>query len=221
MTQQPQQQRELKTALVQAAIVVLFFALWLAIYKFFNNFNAQPGRAIRLTRPVDVWQGIIQPWTAIIYVLLGYPIVFWPFVFNWRWPDFRFVMATYALSSAIGFAAYWPFPLAIGRPPFDGAGVGNWLMRHVVAVDNDANCCPSFHTSFAVLAALLVARAAPSRAITFATAIVAAAICITTITTGQHYAIDVVGGIACAVASYWIVSWLFGPRHRATATAAP
>lgn len=202
------------SAVGKAAAVAAFFALWYAGYTFFNHWGADPVRAIRITRPYDVWPGLIQPWTAAIYVFAGYAIPLLPFVWNRSWPRVGFVLGAYAISTVIGFTAYWLYPLAIERPPFTGDGWAERLMRGVVEVDHDANCCPSFHTSFAILAALLVARGGAPRPMRVATWVVAVAICVTTITTGQHYFIDVPGGVASALVSYYAMVWL--TRRRAS-----
>src|SRR5262249_1208659 len=62
--------------LPKVILVLSFFLMWAIVYKHFNEYNAAPERAIHWTRPVDVWPGVIQPWTALIYTGLGWPIMF-------------------------------------------------------------------------------------------------------------------------------------------------
>jgi hypothetical protein len=190
------------TALAKVAAVAAFFALWTVCYKLTNEWGAVPGRAIHLTRPCDVWPGIIQPWTAVIYLFGGFLMPFLPFAYNRTWDRLGFVLTTYGMASSISFVAYALVPLSITRPPFPPTGVGNRLMRCGLSVDNEVNCLPSFHVVFAVLGALLVAHGGASRGMRFATWALAVAVCLTTITTGQHYLVDVPGGVATAVASY-------------------
>jgi membrane-associated phospholipid phosphatase len=191
------------TVLAKLAAIGTFFAVWTALYKLMNEWGTVSSRAIHLTRPCDLWPGMIQPWTAVIYVFGGVLVAFLPFPYNWSWDRLRFVLATYAVASTISFLAYALVPLCITRPEFPGAGLGDRLMHGVLAVDNEANCCPSLHTVFAVLGAVLVAHGGAPRGVCLATAVLAAAVCVTTVTTGQHYLIDVPGGVVTAVASYY------------------
>jgi membrane-associated phospholipid phosphatase len=108
----------------------------------------------------------------------------------------------YALTSATAFACYLIWPLWIDRPSYDGPGVGRWLMREVVSVDGAANCAPSSHVFYAVLAALLVGRAARTPAVRAAVWVLAVAVSATTVTTGQHYFVDVVGGVVVSLFGY-------------------
>ena len=93
-----------RSTLFKVSAVALFLVIWLVTYKFFNNWNAQPERAIHLTRPCDLWPRVIQPWTAWIYVLGGYPIVLLPLMFSFgTWVRLKQVLIAYAVSSVIGF----------------------------------------------------------------------------------------------------------------------
>jgi membrane-associated phospholipid phosphatase len=199
---------------VAARLLLLasYGALWWAAYTFINAHGADPARAIRFTRPCDVVPGVIQPWTAVVYVFGGLALPLLPFYYNWRWPQFRFVLTAYAVSAALAFVCYWVWPVNIVRPPFDGPGLGNWLMRQVVSADGDANCIPSSHVTYAVLAAILVGHGGAGRPIRVLTWALAAAVCATTVTTGQHYLLDVAGGGAAAVLGYVIARWLLPGR---------
>jgi membrane-associated phospholipid phosphatase len=77
-------------------------------------------------------------------------------------------------------------------------------MLWVFAKDFPGNCFPSSHVFFATLGALLVSRREPRRAVRVATWALAVAVCITTITSGQHYLIDIPGGAAAALFGYTV-----------------
>lgn len=68
--------------------------------------------------------------------------------------------------------------------------------------DRPTNCLPSMHVASAVLAALPFRDREPRRFLIFA--VWAAAIGVTTITTKQHYAIDVVAGALFGWFCYWV-----------------
>jgi membrane-associated phospholipid phosphatase len=187
---------------LKLAAVLLFFAAWIVLYDRTNQHGADPIRTIHLKRPLDQVPGIIQPWTAVIYVFGGLAMPLLPFAFNWTWPRLTFVLLCYTLTSLLAFTCYWLWPLGIIRPVYLGNGIGEQLMRGVFSVDLEANCCPSSHTFYAILGAILVSHggAGPvTRRLTWALAV---AVCVTTVTTGQHYFIDILGGVVAALLGY-------------------
>jgi membrane-associated phospholipid phosphatase len=208
--------------IAKLAVIALFFTAWAFVYEFVNRRGADPARTIHLTRPLDRFPGIIQPWTAVIYVFGGLALPLLPFVFNWQWPRLRFVLACYALTSLLAFGCYWIWPLGIVRPAYQGDGFGEWLMRRVFTWDLEANCFPSSHTFFAILGAILVSGggAGPvTRRLTWALAVM---VCATTVTTGQHYFVDIAGGVAAAFFGYasarGLMSAARGRRHSPAAS---
>jgi membrane-associated phospholipid phosphatase len=194
---------------VRVLAVLCFFAAWWAAYSWTNARGADPLRAVYLTRPCDLVPNIILPWTAVVYLAGGLALPLLPFFYYREWPRLRFVLAAYAIASALAFACYLLWPLCIVRPAYEGPGLGNWLMRQVVAVDDEANCFPSSHALFAVLPAILVSRGGAGRGMRIFVWALAVAVCLTTVTTGQHYFLDMVGGAAAAVAGYLIARQLF------------
>jgi membrane-associated phospholipid phosphatase len=131
---------------------------------------------------------------------------------NWSWPKMRFVVACYTLSSALALTCYCVLPINIVRPSFDGPGLGCWLMRQVISVDKEANCFPSSHVFYALLGAILVWQGGAGGWTKTVTWAIAGAVCATTVTTGQHYFLDVVGGAVTAVTSYVAVRCLLPNR---------
>jgi membrane-associated phospholipid phosphatase len=194
------------------AVIAAFFSAWTGLYLWTNLCGTCPGRAIHFDRPCDLWPGIIQPWTAVIYVFGGVLITLLPFLYHWQWEGIRFVLTAYAVSSAIAFFSYIVMPVNTMRPSFSTEGVGDWLMRWIHSVDNEANCCPSSHAIFAVLGALLVSRSRAPALVRGATWALAGAVCVTTITTGQHYFMDVLLGVVTAVVGYFLASRIWKGR---------
>jgi membrane-associated phospholipid phosphatase len=203
--------KSLRVGAVVARILVVvgFFAAWWAVYAWTNARGCESGRAIYLTRPCDEAPSIIQPWTAVVYLVGGLVLPLLPFCYYRDWPRLGFVLTCYTIASALAFACYVQWPVGIVRPPYDGSGFGNWLMRHVLEVDDEANCFPSSHVIFAVLPAVLVDRGGASRLVRLLVWGLAGAVCVSTVTTGQHYVLDVAGGVGAALASYYTARRLF------------
>jgi membrane-associated phospholipid phosphatase len=186
----------------RVAVIAAYFVAWAVVYTFTNVRGSDPAVVIHLVRPCDLVPGIIQPWTAILYLAGGFVLPLLPFYYNGDWPKLWFVLACYTIASVLAFFCYWVWPVGIVRPPFEGPGLGRWLMRWVVEVDGEANCFPSSHVFFAVLGAMLVSHGGAHRPVQIVVWALAAAVCATTVTTGQHYFLDVAGGVAVALVGY-------------------
>lgn len=197
---------------IRAVSLGAFFAIWLAIYKYLNNWGAQPDVAIRLTRPIDVWPAVIVPESALLYVFAGYVMPFVPFKFLRDRRGFWMILLGYSVASLIAFLSYALWPLAIARPDYSNvSGIGGALMRMVLAVDNDANCCPSSHVIFAVLPALFISHRSSRApyAVKILIWLLAIGVAASTVTTGQHYLIDILGGVATSVFAYCVATRVF------------
>src|SRR5262245_36727424 len=119
------------TAAAKLACIVAGVATWWAMYSFTNERCARSPRAVEFDPPMVTTPGVIQPWTATIYLFGGMALPLAPFYFYWTWPRLRFVMACYTVTSGLAFICYWLWPMKITRPSFAGDGIGEYLMRHV------------------------------------------------------------------------------------------
>ena len=190
------------TSAAKVAVVAGFFTLWAFVYGLINEWAYGSPRTAYFPSPREALPGVIQPWTAVIYVFGGFAAPVVSLMFNWPWPKLRFVLRTYAPASAVLFAALVTFPVGMHRPEYTGPGLDERLMRWVFSVDRETNCFPSSHTMFAVASALLVGHGGASRWVRVASWILAASVCATTVTTGQHYYMDVAAGAMTAAAGY-------------------
>jgi membrane-associated phospholipid phosphatase len=204
----PRSRASWREATVKAFVIVGFYAVWLWAYDTINGFAADPVRTIHLTSPAAMFPWIIQPWTALIYITGGVAFALAPFVYYATWRGITFVMVCVWASSLMAFANYWAWPVSMIRPEFPGNTLGERLMLWIFLVDKPANCFPSLHVVFAVLGALLITRAGVGRAASWFWWTFSAAVSVSTITSGQHYFIDVPGGVAVALAGYSLGCWL-------------
>lgn len=113
----------------------------------------------------------------------------------------------------VAFPTVYPrelFPLPYGATASDAALVGFWR-----GLDAPANCFPSLHVSTCVLC-LAAYGTGPLRRFRYVAAAAAALLIASTLTFKQHYVVDLVGGGALGLSSYWIFfRW---PRIRLAAT---
>jgi membrane-associated phospholipid phosphatase len=186
------------TALAATGVHVLLYALA-------NHYPFGDVRQLELTtvdRAVPFW-----PWTVFFY-LSDYALLFVAFQgCRTRASADRFVVTELVM---IGFATlvHWSFPVAFPRElyplPDELAAAPAEAMRLLRAFDAQTSCLPSLHVAGAVLAPLLIRREQP-RAFPWLMAW-AGLICLSTLTTKQHYLFDVVAGIALASSAYLVAN---------------
>jgi len=187
-------------------IGALAVAWWLA-YTRINHWNAGRDRAVFLApRPADLFPWVIQPITAPIYVGAVAVLLTWALAIYFPSPALWRLIVAILIGTVIGFACFALWPLNIKRPPFSGDQFGERLMRAVFAWDESANCFPSFHAFFAVLCAIAIAAESESKLAVSVAWCLAVLVLATTITTGQHYLIDVPAGLGLA----WFAFFLSG-----------
>ncbi len=137
------------------------------------------------------------PWTITVY-LSQFAFLF---LTLWLQTDSRALTRTFAaiaIATILSCAIFVVWPTTIPRPPVRSAAFDAlWLF------DVPANCFPSLHVALASIAACFWPRRR------WIAVIWAVAIALSTLTTKQHYAVDVAGGVvvagvAIAAARFWI-----------------
>jgi membrane-associated phospholipid phosphatase len=183
---------------------------WFSIYNTTNRIACASTRLVHLTPPEQYWPWIILPGTTVVYLLGGILLPFIPFAVFTERRQIWFVIVAYALVSAAAFSTYLAWPLTIERPEINGDRFDQQLLRQVYQNDLPGNCLPSSHVTFAVLAALLVAHSRLGRLVIHAVVLLAILVSLSTVTTGQHYIIDVVAGVVLAFGGFHATRYLVG-----------
>lgn len=101
-----------------------------------------------------------------------------------------------AVASALSFAVFFVYPTTITREMVVSEGLTGLLFGFLYRIDSSANCFPSLHVSLAWIAAAGVYEEHKKKG--FVAFFVAALISLSTLTTKQHYFIDVAAGLALA-----------------------
>ena len=195
---------------IRYPLLLGFAVLWWWTYTAINSYNSQPSRAVYWPpKPADIVPTLIQPISALIYTFGAAVLLVWPVLLCWDWSRLELLLFSMFVGTIVGFTCFLVWPLAIVRPEFGGKKWGESIMRVVFAVDNPANCFPSYHAFFAILGALFIHAYRPDQFFEYGIAYaLAAAVVVTTITTGQHYFIDPLGGGILAFVSFYISKWL-------------
>lgn len=181
---------------------LFFLILNMTLYSVTNQI---PGTGQAFLTPSAIDMGIpIIPWTSWIYA--SYPLLFLlVYVTEKRKSKLsRYLYAALAVN-LISELIFILWPTAIDRTlfPLPGqngdASVG--LLHLIRKLDNPGNCFPSLHVSTSLLSAFALWRHGSKR---FYFALLwAIAIAVSTMTTKQHYFVDVISGTILAGASYW------------------
>jgi len=101
-----------------------------------------------------------------------------------------------AMASASSFAVFFVYPTTLPRASMASDVLTGQAFAFLYAIDPATNCFPSLHVALAALAALGVAGESKRMGIVAMTW--AALIGVSTLTTRQHYFIDVIGGLCVA-----------------------
>ncbi|HET9241136.1 MAG TPA: phosphatase PAP2 family protein [Oligoflexus sp.] len=159
------------------------------------------------TRPVylpltDLDRAIpLLPWTLLIY-LSDYLFILLVLLSLKKAEDFSTAFYRMIVGIGLSFVIFLFFPTVYPRPllPADPLWGETFLFLHFL--DQPTNCFPSLHVSMTLIAAASMRPSSRGwRAFGWMWAL---AICLSTLTTRQHYVWDVLGGAAIAWAA-WVV----------------
>lgn len=183
----------------------LFFALLavLSLYLVINRLMSWLGGGTT----VDIWLDHYVPFWPIWVVPYLISILWWGVAILWAYlkmEDSLYVAFITGWISAclFGYAIFIFFPNYMIRPQATGSGWTEWLIRFIYANDRIYNAFPSQHLWDTVIITLIWSRWKPRWRwpLWGFTMIVA----LSTLFTGQHWILDVIGGTLLAVVGYFI-----------------
>lgn len=171
------------------------FCIYMVAYSLFYIFPNTSSQFSPAYLPMFLFEKKIPliPWTFIVYLSIYVNILFTVLMLNDR-PSFyqyaRMVMMAFVLCGTFFMA----FPTIYPRPVYPE--VQNWFVRFAMNLvgngDSARNCFPSLHVAFSWVNFWVLQKKGP--AYRWGCGLWALAIATTTLTTKQHYFIDIVGG---------------------------
>jgi membrane-associated phospholipid phosphatase len=181
----------------------LWYVAFCAIYTFTGRFH------LRLPAPLALWlpDRLIPfiDWTIWIYAS-QYLLLYGCFLgVNSARTISRLVYAI-SLASMLAFCVFLIYPTEFPRSLAAEERSPTFAFRFLYSIDSAANCFPSLHVALAWLSALSLRderRKAGAMAMVWATLI-----SISTLTTKQHYFVDLVGGAGLALLCRWLIGKL-------------
>ena len=176
--------------------------------------------------PLTAWDQAIPflPWTVWLYGTIT-----WASFLAWlQVPDqhhARRMFVAVVSACAVCWAGFVLYPTTYPRelwplPPFSGdaswfAAWTRYELADLRAVDSPSNCFPSMHVAMATSISVTWAgflRRPWARPLPL---VWAAVVCICTLTTKQHYIVDVPGGMLAGLVGLGLARWLVRPRAAA------
>lgn len=168
-------------------------------------------RVLAADRPHSDWTLPIDravpflPWTVAVYFgcFLFWAVSYLFLAGREKEQAYRFFCADF-LAKTVCLACFVLLPTTNVRPAVEGRSVWDALMRLLYRIDAPNNLFPSIHCLVSWLCWVGVrSRADVPRRYRGFSFLMAAAVCLSTLTTRQHVAADVAGGIALAELCYW------------------
>ncbi len=153
------------------------------------------------------WIDQITPfWPNTVWIYMSEYIYFPAVYFTARDPINlnKYLYAFFALQ-VVSVAIFWIWPTTYPRDlfplPSDLNTITTFAFSHLRMADTPANCCPSLHVSSVFISSLIFLNEQRRKFLFFFAWNLA--ICLSTLTTKQHYLVDVVTGILLACLSFW------------------
>lgn len=173
------------------------------MYLTSNHFHIFPPQYLPMTR-IDYIVPFV-PWTVWIYIS-EFALFISVYVLTKDMANTnKYLYSFLALQTASVFI-FWVWPTTYPRHLFPLPDDLNSLTRFVFTqlreTDTPANCAPSLHVSSCYLSAFIFLDEQKKKFPFFL--LWATAIAVTTMTTKQHYLVDVILGFGMAVTFYWV-----------------
>ncbi len=169
-------------------------------YGYTNHFPIFTPRTLPWT-PIDTFFGF-HPWTLWIYIS-DYILIFLPAVLVTNIHVMKKLLKAYLVNFAIHFPIFFFFPTTLSRPILEEDSFLTQAFRLLWQVDTPVNCFPSQHVSLCFVVALGFWNY--RRRWALGMIIWSILISLSTLTTKQHYAWDVLGGLLVTFIVYWMV----------------
>jgi len=175
------------------------------LYLVPNHLQLFQPRALWWT-PVDAAVPFV-PGTVWIY-FSDYVLVAAAFMLQTGWPEVKRYVKTYFVLLVVGAVIHlaWPTVFPRGWFPLDGGSTSARALSALRGVDAATSCLPSMHVAGSYLAAFSLWRHRPA---VFAGFLLwATLVAASTLTTKQHYLVDIFAGLSLAASIALVFFWL-------------
>lgn len=194
--------------LYRFGILALFLVAYCVLYVIPNFFLAVPPKELPLFW-IDQVIPLI-PWTFLIYTSDYFVFLLAIFLLPNRDRFNSFTRMMFGVLFICGIFFY-TFPTTYPRPeyPRDSGWFIGAMMQFIALADSPRNCFPSMHVGLTAVATWSL-RHLGLRTLSFFS-FWSFAIFVSTLTTKQHYFLDILGGLAVMSVIAWLEASLFSP----------
>jgi membrane-associated phospholipid phosphatase len=177
-------------------------------FLFYGATNYFPTR-VPSTLPLLPLEGRIPLVPESVWVYLSYfPLLLVSGLRIARQPWIGRAAGAAALVITLSGIIFLVHPTTITRLPFGGGGFSGSVLRWVRSIDPPNNCFPSLHVGLAACGFLAWRKAEPRHGVI--PLLWAGLIALSTLTTKQHYVLDVLGGLLVAAIA-WVTFFVLRP----------
>ncbi len=186
---------------------VFLFGSAIGLYLAANHFHFVPPQLLSFTT-LDSWIPFI-PQSVWIYVS-EYLLFAWVYLSTKDYGHLSRYFFSFFTLQLVSVLIFWVYPTTYPRElfplPEDLDKMTHLLFESLRSTDSPASCCPSLHVSATLLTALLYRddQKGEHPLKVLGVALWAALICASTLTTKQHYVMDVFAGLFLAVVVFWV-----------------
>jgi len=190
-----------ETKWIVIILCLIFFGLFYAL-------TGQLSHEIETTLYMSNFERAIPllPWTIWIYSAI-YPVyLFWCFYNYQDMSELNKTLYSFFILTIASGCFFVLYPLTSPRelyPLSETSSLNARFLLFIRSTDTPGNCLPSLHVGFCYLFALGFYRTHKHKFVT--SMIVANLISISTLTTKQHYLVDVIGGALLASLIYYVM----------------
>jgi membrane-associated phospholipid phosphatase len=173
-------------------IVIIWTSILYIGYQLTNHFQVFEAHHLPLTF-IDKAIPFL-PWTVIPYLFLILGMYLFAFI-NHR-EDFFTALVALTIAVTINYSIYLIYPTVFNRPPAPDDGLAVSVYLWLVSIDSPANCLPSGHITTPAIGCWYLMQHRKRARIPLS--IIFVLLALTTLTTKQHYLIDIPAGLATA-----------------------
>jgi membrane-associated phospholipid phosphatase len=173
------------------------------------------------TNHVHIFEPRLLPMTWVDREVPFLPNTVWIYISEWAFFYVIFVFIKDSLNisrylysfmalQTVSCVIFWLWPTTFPRGEFplpeDLNALTYFVFSGLRQTDSPANCAPSLHVSSVYLTSFIFFHEQRRKLVPFV--LWATAIALSTLTTKQHYLVDIVSGLLMALISYWIFFYL-------------
>ncbi len=152
---------------------------------------------------IDDWFSFRPGW-VFVYITV-YPLFVFPLLYLENKEELLIFDLSQILALGLSYSVFIAYPVIFHRPTAEVTDFGTWTISVVQGTDPAWNCFPSTHCTACTIAGLSVLK--HNRWLAWWAATSTMVICLSTLYTKQHYAVDVFAGVLLGTGSFAGVRW--------------